>query len=148
MRKPQWAVHAEVLIKMFHPKLAKSEMWHCVSHGKMFQSRERGPWEGSSRGYWGQCVCVVLAACVVLPTGAVQEAVSPEMTSLTETAFRWFTVEMPLDPGGTAWQGFGLCTLKTEALSLRGISDKLVLRQSLQKCVLFINWWNVWGFLP
>lgn len=57
MRKPQWAVHAEVLIKMFHPKLAKSEMWHCVSHGKMFQSRERGPWEGSSRGCWGQCVC-------------------------------------------------------------------------------------------
>lgn len=46
-------------------------------------------------------------------------------------------------PGRTAWQGFGLCTWKTKALSLQGLSDKLVLRQSLQKCVLFISCQNV-----
>lgn len=102
--RTQWAVHAALPIKMFHPKLAKSEMWHCVFYGKLFQSRERGPWEGSPRKDIG--VSVGWAVWSWLPVWChwpdtarhMQEAVAAGMTSLTEVAFRLFTVELPLDP--------------------------------------------------
>lgn len=55
-------------------------------------------------------------------------------------------IQLTLDPWWNHSGIFGLCTLKTKALSLLGISDKL--RQSLQKHVLLIDCQNVWGFFP
>lgn len=149
--RTQWAVHAAVPIKMFHPKLAKSEMWHCVSYDKLFQSRERGPWEGSPREDIG--VSVGWAVWSWLPVwchwpDTCRRQLLQEWHLSQKLLSGYLLLSCLWIPGGTAWQGFGLCTLKTKALSLQGISDKLVLRQSLQNCVLFINCQNVWGFFP
>ena len=84
---------------------------------------------------------MVLAACMVPLMGAVQEAVAPEVRSLAQVGFQ--IISCRDDSGSLVEPLRGLCTLKTKALSLLGMSDKLVLRQSLQKCVVLISCQNV-----
>lgn len=142
----EWAVHVAVRIEIFHPKRAKSEVWHCVSYGKFFWSR---PWEGPARE--GVGVSAGWGVWSWLPAWChwwepCRRQLLQKWGLLHKLAFRLFPVEMTLDPWWNHSGGFGLCTLKTKALSLLGVSDKLVLRQSLQKPVLLISCQNAWGF--
>lgn len=82
----------QYLLKCFTPNLP-SVRCGTVCLGVRFIRAERGDPGGDAGVGVGWAVWSFL-----LLTGAKQEAVAPEMTSLSQVAFRLFTVEMHLDP--------------------------------------------------
>lgn len=85
---------------MFHPKLAKSEMWHCVSFGKLFQSRERDPGrDPQEEVLWSVWARLCGPLCVLGAADMSHAGGSSSRNDIShKVAFRLFTVEMPLDP--------------------------------------------------
>lgn len=147
--RTEWEVHTAVFIKIFHPELAKAEICHCVSYGKFLRS---GPWEGGQHEeVLGSVWAEDLSVCP--QRTADGRGVGCSCSSCEASCIGWLS-GFPILLGRIicCWDDSGSLEEplrgQTEALSLLGISGKLVLRQSLQKHVLLIDCQNVWSFFP